>query len=348
VLHAWVNDSFGNLNYTNVTFTIDTLGPVINIISPEAKTHIASDILLDIDTDEETYSCYYNLDSGGDVEMNKLDGMNFDYSLTGLSNGQHSVTFSCYDLLNNFGSKSVNFAIDTIPPAISLISPADDLGLNYQENIQFNYTPVEEDNSLGVCQLWGNWVGGWHLNYTENSPLNCSINTINLNISDGVYEWSVWSDNSLGVGDWSTQSNFSFVVDTTLPELTGLTTSENFPLTNNGNAQSVSVNFVSSEYPINVTFNLYNSSLKIVNTQSSILNSASDLPVVYNILGTLADGTYSLNMTIADSLGNNLTIALGEIVVDTSGSSIVIHSPSGSYSSTAVNLEVTGDSGIDS
>jgi len=63
-LHAYNNDTYGNTNYTNVTFTVDTTAPVVTIQSPSNYT-IYNESTIDLNftlTDEtlDVDSCWYS------------------------------------------------------------------------------------------------------------------------------------------------------------------------------------------------------------------------------------------------------------------------------------------------
>ncbi|MDP1695711.1 MAG: hypothetical protein Q8L29_02250 [archaeon] len=99
--------------------------------------------------------------------------------------------------------------------------------------------------------------------------------------------------------------------------ISNVTTNPQLPFTNNGGEQNVSVNFTSSVFPIDVTFNLYNYLNVIADTQGpTTLNSASELPIIYTLPAGLPTGIYTLYMTVEDSLGNIVTIKLGTITVN--------------------------------
>ena len=59
ILHAWANDSKGNIAYTNTTFFIDSIPPEIDIISPKDGEYETKEILLNVYSD--TYYIWYEI-----------------------------------------------------------------------------------------------------------------------------------------------------------------------------------------------------------------------------------------------------------------------------------------------
>jgi hypothetical protein len=47
--------------------------------------------------------------------------------------------------------------------------PSNKTYFNNKSNIYFNYTATDS-NGLSVCELWGDWTGVWHKNYTWSGP----------------------------------------------------------------------------------------------------------------------------------------------------------------------------------
>ncbi len=101
--------------------------------------------------------------------------------------------------------------------------------------------------------------------------------------------------------------------------ISNVTSNPAFSIDNNGNAQPVSISFVSNLYPVNVSFDLKTITGTLVNNQKITVNSASSLPIVYNIPGDLADGTYSLNAIFTAS-GSVQQKSLGFISVTNTNS----------------------------
>ena len=160
------------------------------------------------------------------------------YNETNLTSGfynesTHTVDFTYDDTFhwnciayNNvsesrWASSNFTFTTSLTSPAINLDTPTDKKFLNNETNIYFNFTATD-GNGLDACELWGNWTGVWHMNFTwYNNPLSGVQNFTVVNVTDGdaEYRWNVWCNDTLDNGGFRFQ-NFTFTLDTTLPNTT--------------------------------------------------------------------------------------------------------------------------------
>ena len=109
---------------------------------------------------------------------------------------------------------SVTYLSEESEPIISLISPEDNEILA-NENITFEYT-VEDDDGIDVCELWGNFTGVWQLNQTDTDVSVGGINNFTIiGVGDGIYEWNVWCNDSMGNSAFNS-TNSTFTLNTTL------------------------------------------------------------------------------------------------------------------------------------
>jgi hypothetical protein len=106
-----VTDTSGRTGSASVTFTIDTLAPAVAISSPAAKL-----------TNNETPLLSYTVSDGrvivkvDGVVVNKVSGDLLDP----IADGPHTVQVEATDAAGNVGISKVDFAVDTVPPAISI------------------------------------------------------------------------------------------------------------------------------------------------------------------------------------------------------------------------------------
>jgi len=77
---------------------------------------------------------------------------------------------------------------------------------------------------------------------------------------------------------------------------------------------TISVDFNSSEFPIEVSFELFDDNDLVHSQEGVLVINAGDLPVEY-FVPLLDEGVYSLKMIVEDSDGNNVVIVLGDIIV---------------------------------
>ena len=118
-LVVYASDMLGNTGSSDtVYFTIDTVLPNIEIISPENKTYAVADVLLSLTVSETTSWMGYSLDGQTNVTVSG------NTTLVGLSEGIHTITVYANDTAGNTGhSDTVYFTINALPPNIELFSP---------------------------------------------------------------------------------------------------------------------------------------------------------------------------------------------------------------------------------
>jgi N-acetylneuraminic acid mutarotase len=110
---VYVNDTFGNTVYSNVTFSVDTAGPQIVVLSPENRTYGESDIQSAFTVDEPVEWMGYSLDGQENVTVTA------NVTLAVLEEGSHNITFYAIDLVGNTGaSRRVYFEISPFPTVL--------------------------------------------------------------------------------------------------------------------------------------------------------------------------------------------------------------------------------------
>jgi len=108
-------------------------------------------------------------------------------------------------------------ATDSSPPSVTLDAPTSYQNLSISLTY-FNFTATDV-SGLDTCQLWGNWTGTWHNNYSWVGPTSGVQNFTSITLSDTRAKYNVWCNDTRGFGGYST-SNLTFTVDTTNPNIT--------------------------------------------------------------------------------------------------------------------------------
>ena len=112
---VYVNDTSNNINSSNVSFTIDTIAPTINIQRPQNITYNISTIDLNYtatDSVSGVSSCSYKLDSGSITQISGCQNT----TVYNVSDGLHIVILYANDSVGNTNSSNVSFTIDTHAP----------------------------------------------------------------------------------------------------------------------------------------------------------------------------------------------------------------------------------------
>ncbi len=106
--------------------------------------------------------------------------------------------------------------------------------------------------------------------------------------------------------------------DITPPVINNIIVTPSLPLTlEEGEGESLKINFISSEYPINVHFQLLNSHNSIIHTTAPVsITKPELLPATYNVPDSLHEEIYRLIMIVEDQFKNEQTFGLGSIIVE--------------------------------
>jgi len=174
-LVVYASDMLGNTGHSDtVYFTIDTVLPNIELLSPENKTYAAADVPLSFILSEATSWIGYSLDG----QMNVTVSGNI--TLFGLSDGVHTITVYAADTAGNMGrSVTVYFTINALPPNIELFSPENKTYTTNSVSLSFS---VNEPTS---------WIG-----YSLDGQANVTIfGDITLSgLSDGSHSLIVYQN----------------------------------------------------------------------------------------------------------------------------------------------------------
>ena len=246
-------------------------------------------------------------------------------SFASLSDGIYFFNATANDTSNNLNSTETrNVTLDTTPPAVFDLVPVNGSNFNASNVIEIsaNVTDVVlVDTVLANVGLPNGTINQVILNNSVGDKYN---NSYTIPTIGGLFNITFVANDSINNIN-NTEVVFLNVTgpDLSPPAITNVTTNPALPFTNNGSEQNLSVNFTSDEFPINVTFNAYNSSGDVVDSQGPTqVNGSSELPINYVIPGTLPDGSFTLNMTANDSSDNSGVTELGNFNVDSSAPSI--------------------------
>jgi hypothetical protein len=205
--------------YLNIIFEADIYPPIITILNPENKTYDSTDVYPLITLNEEGDWCGYSLDSNPNISLDDVygDGTTWSELFGALSDGPHSVVYSCNDTIGNMNSTAVYFAIDTIYPTFSgyARNPAPP---NEDQNIQVNVTISESPDTVIL-----EWNGTTNYTITSNNGVEYyfTVNSGNYTAHDLItYYWYV--NDSANNQNRSVQQSFTVAnrIPTTPTDLT--------------------------------------------------------------------------------------------------------------------------------
>ncbi|MFH1590898.1 MAG: DUF2341 domain-containing protein [archaeon] len=325
-LSVIINDSAGNMNWTNITFRINVTNLVVTYQAPENSSYSALPwVYLNATTNEPAVNCNYSLDGATAVSLTQGSALWWWANSTAIGEGVHNVTYTCNDAVNMTSSEYVYFFVDTLKPNVTIYSPIH--MKNYSSStVGLNYT-VADSSSLTCTRSFDQ--GGY-------VALSNCVNESLTSLADGQHNVSLRVVDPAGNEN---MTNITFYVDTTAPNVTIW-----YPSGTTYTTGDLSLN-VSGNEPLMDCWYAFNGAgnNSLVRLNSSWFASAF----------SLADGTYETFAYCNDSVGlvgfDNITF-----VVDTTGPVIAFPYPTpndGSgvdvnYSYINVSLDEAGDQSI--
>lgn len=186
-----MNDSAGNTNYTSVIFTVDSVLPSVTIAYPINNSNFSvTSIGVNYTTsDLNLQSCKWTKD-GGLTNTSITCGTNITSTF---SEGLNNVTVYANDTLNNEGSSSVTFRVDTTKPLVTIYYPTDNLVIRdlYTYNVTLNTSA--SDLGIGtISSYWFSLNGGANTSFTPNASFIGIAGKNNLTVyaNDTLNNWN--------------------------------------------------------------------------------------------------------------------------------------------------------------
>ena len=270
-LTVWANDTAGNTASTQVTFTIDTTPPIVNIIYPKNQSYATTNISLN----------YYISDFGAGIDKTWYEYNGTNNTLTAnttfvaIADATSTLTVWANDTLGNTTSTTVTFTTDTTPPIVNIIYPKNQ---SYATtNISLNYYVL--DLGAGINTVWYEYNG---INNT------LTTNTTFTALADTTSTLILWANDSAGNAN---SNGVTFTVDTAPPIITIQS-----PLNQTYNTASVWANATLSEDGnCDRSFD-GGTNASMTNPSTGSFNNFTD---------GLSEGLHNITFFCNDSMGNN-------------------------------------------
>ncbi len=281
---VWANDSSGYLGNDSVIFFVDSLSPNVTIEFPVGGANY-NNITLDLNfsvVEDNLDSCWYSLDNG--ITNTTLLGCSDSTIIA--SQGANFLIVWASDNLGNEGEDSVTFNVDSFAPGVVINSP---LNLTYDSlPILFNVS-LDETGSVmfsldnGITNTSMSSTDGINFEYNENSLI------------DGVYEFLVFANDSLGNNNYTERISFSLATDNTAPQFFSFIESPS-----DGISYSSGANY---QFNVTVTDNVQvgDVGIEFLGVNYSVLGSNGEFSFDLN---DLAAGNYGYYWWANDSSGN--------------------------------------------
>ncbi|MCP3683814.1 MAG: hypothetical protein GY861_14105 [bacterium] len=243
--------------------------------------------------------------TGVDVEDGNLTGASLEwtsdvdgmigtgntFNLDNLSEGNHTITLTVTDSINQTGTDSVLIEITPTPnndPVVTIQTPTNATQFNNTQDVNFTFIVVDDTASNLTCSLYIDGV----LNQTNNSVLNNTLTTFVVTGLDYTpHTWNVICSD--GVND-GTSSTWEFdIVDTIPPAIT---------INSPANASTIygafdlNITVTDAETGVDATSCLY----KINNLTTIAMADCTDVLTL-----TLPEGVHTILVNASDNYGNN-------------------------------------------
>ena len=311
----WANDSVGNINTADVTFTIDLSAPSISIATPNNNSnHVNSSLSLTFDAaDSNLESCWYSNDS---MLTNTTLASCANITSVSWSEGQHNITIWANDTAGNINNSDITFNLDITTPTISFDSP-ENISFISNSTIHLNYTSF--DTNIASC---------WYSNDSmlSNITLAGCSNITSVNWSEGVHNVRVWVNDTSGNEN---HDELTFTVDISGPIVSILSPSNTSSTTNVGLDITHSIN------DTNLASCWYSNDSMSVNTTLASCANITDV--------TWSNGEHNVTIWANDSAGNenNGDITFSIVVLDLTEPNLTLADPVNSTHTTVTGLNVT-------
>ncbi len=198
---AFATDPYSNAGPASSarTITVDLALPAVTISAPAASAYVATTTPAVAFSANEAGTATCQIDSGSQVSCSS------PWTATSMSQGQHTVTVRWTDAAGNVGSASRTFTVDTVQPAITILSPATNGAFvsSTQPAIGFS---ISDANAAASSQCRAD----------SGSFASCQSPWTSPSLAQGAHSVEVRHTDL--AGNIRTESR-SFVVDTTAPSV---------------------------------------------------------------------------------------------------------------------------------
>lgn len=291
-IRAW--DTADHNATRTVRIIIDRTAPNVEYVTPaDGAIYDTSDVPVTwVAFDESGYHISWELDGDG-----TFHGATSNFTLTGLTDGQHTFMFICGDNAGNFiPDHLVTFIVDTRAPDVSITSPTSGRMINSNAvSVSWTITDVTE-----VTARWRLDGGDWH---------SASSNSIGLTgLSEGGHTFDISCRDEIGrYGNRSV----TFTIDTVSPSI-----SISGPATGLYGTRDITISWAGSDTNGISSFRL------LVDGESTDHPSDTSECTIHD----LADGVYTITVMAFDHAGNHDEDSI-TITIDATAPSVTITSP---------------------
>jgi len=138
----------------SVTFYIDTVPPVLRIVSPNNGDYLNSSVItVSWQASSGVGIKNYEVQLDSNPSLTTLGSSQTSNTFTDVANGQHNVTVTAYDWGERSTTAVVSFSIDTTVPTLAITYPGDNAGFNHT-GVTVSWSGSDAGNNLVGYQIW--------------------------------------------------------------------------------------------------------------------------------------------------------------------------------------------------
>ncbi|MBU0728774.1 MAG: hypothetical protein KKE17_09040 [Proteobacteria bacterium] len=299
----------------SITVEIDTIPPIIEILSPLNDTHLKESLNVSgtvNDANLETYSMTYSSsqETVTFASENRVRENHTFAILNDLHEGSYILHVAAVDAAQNSFARDIQFTVDNTPPAFDFVTPLNGELYGFGKEVIEIKGTITEENFSGYTLRSG--VGEEPIEWTllvseENLPSNEELYQWdvgqNSNISDNSYTLSLVAIDKAG---WEIEKRASVIVDNTVPIVAITYPLEGGYFRENGAILGTASDQNISEYKVEL------SGGECLSAYQWIILKREAVSVIDGDLASInalpADGTYCLRATALDTIGNNAVV----------------------------------------
>lgn len=291
-IHAPSQDAY--LVKTNIF--IDFLPPMLTGISPAAGSMVGPAATISASFDDVTgvnvSSVRVYLDSVEVTESSSITADTFNYSPPSpLGEGTHTVSVTASDLNGIGGYQSWSFIVDSQPPVVSSLTPANRSSTSSTRPlISAAFSDISGVNASGVSVRLdlidvtsSSQITATGMQYLPASGLAQGLHTMILIVPDNAGN--------------TASASWTFRVDATAPTISSISPSNGATIQSFGDSVTISASFSDN-------VEISTSSIRLMLDGVDITSSATITPTSISCTRVVGQGTHTAQLTVADAAGN--------------------------------------------
>jgi hypothetical protein len=346
-INVTVVDEATNVNWSVAAFDIT---PIVEITYPtDYITQVNFTATWEISLTDEALDFITVHFSNATIDSGWVDvGSNLSIwiqNLTGgvnLTDGSYLLEVNVTDVAGTNYTDEQAFVIDTTPPEIDITVPTEDqIYYTADNNFTAEWTATDANLALVNARIVMDGVNGTWMDVTGETSMYIAFFNNNTNLSDGSYVFEVFAEDLAGL---NYTESAAFVVDTAVPTIEIVVPEDGSWINDNNFTVEWTANGTGS--PIDHFVVVVESDDSDLNWTATLAGDVTSIPIGNITGGALADGNYSMSITVFDSVNLSAT-ADADFGVDTGAPTIEIEYPLDGQALSATEVLVVWE-GIDS